>query len=63
ELASAAARSLRDEAYEATGRAPEAQSLLSTLDMAGAATETARDTVAAREAPSVARGRAAVPAY
>lgn len=70
ELAAAAARSLRDEAYAATGRAPEAQSLISTMDLAGAAAETSRGTAAARaandgtrETPSVARGRAAVPAY
>lgn len=70
ELAAAAARSLRDEAYSATGRAPEAQSLLSTMDLAGAAADTSRGTAAARgandgtrETTSVARGRAAVPAY
>lgn len=70
ELAAAAARSLRDEAYSATGRAPEAQSLLSTMDLGGAAADTSRGTAAARgandgtrETTSVARGRAAVPAY
>ncbi|WP_446218075.1 hypothetical protein [Micromonospora sp. IBHARD004] len=55
ELAAAAARSLRDEAYTATGRAPAAQSLLSTVDVA--------DATATRETATVARGRAAVPAY
>ncbi|MCI4063930.1 hypothetical protein MRQ36_15560 [Micromonospora sp. R77] len=78
ELAAAAARSLRDEAYAATGRTPDAQSLLSTMDVSGAAAETTRETVTAtrgstettretptvtRETPTVARGRAAVPAY
>ncbi|MDZ5444314.1 hypothetical protein U2F26_16455 [Micromonospora sp. 4G57] len=69
ELAAAAARSLRDEAYTATGRAPGAQSLLSTVDLAatattrdaGSATRAATETT--RETPTVARGRAAVPAY
>ncbi|GAA4569148.1 hypothetical protein GCM10023176_25070 [Micromonospora coerulea] len=69
ELAAAAARSLRDEANAATGRVPEAQSLLSTVDLAGATTgqEIAPGSRAAtettRETATVARGRAAVPAY
>ncbi|PWU47265.1 hypothetical protein DLJ46_15370 [Micromonospora globispora] len=70
ELAAAAARSLREEAYTATGPAPEAQSLLSTMDLAGPAAETSRGAATARggndgtrETTSVARGRAAVPAY
>ncbi|MFC4148762.1 hypothetical protein ACFO0M_21105 [Micromonospora mangrovi] len=71
ELAAAAARSLRDEAYAATGRTPDAQSLLATMDVAGAAAEATREPVTAprggtettRETPTVARGRAAVPAY
>ena len=70
ELAAAAARSLREEAYAATGQEPEVQSLLSTMDLAGAAAEASRGTAAGRaandatrETPSVARGRAAVPAY
>jgi hypothetical protein len=69
ELAAAAARSLRDEAYTATGRAPGAQSLLSTVDLAGTATTgdaasaTRAATETTREAATVARGRAAVPAY
>lgn len=68
ELAAAAARSLREEAYTATGRAPGAQSLLATVDLAraatgqeGAATRAATETT--RETATVARGRAAVPAY
>jgi hypothetical protein len=71
ELAAAAARSLRDEAYAATGRTPDAQSLLATVDVAGAAAELTREPVVAargaagttRETPTVAHGRAAVPAY
>ncbi|SCL18011.1 hypothetical protein GA0070624_1429 [Micromonospora rhizosphaerae] len=69
ELATAAARSLRDEAYAATGRVPEARSLLSTVDLPGAAIENRESTAAARgatentrETATVARGRA-VPAY
>ncbi|MFE9692582.1 hypothetical protein [Micromonospora sp. NPDC005806] len=58
ELAAAAARSLREEAYAATRPAPEPQSALSIVDLAGP--ETTRE-LPAREA--VARGRAAVPAY
>ncbi|WP_406038494.1 hypothetical protein OG799_25925 [Micromonospora sp. NBC_00898] len=68
ELAAAAARSLREEAYTATGRAPGAQSLLATVDLARAATgqevaATRAATETTRETATVARGRAAVPAY
>ncbi|WP_319460540.1 hypothetical protein [Micromonospora sp. RTP1Z1] len=69
ELAAASARSLRDEAYTATGRAPEVQSLLSTMDLSGAITTRESAPVAraaaetTRETATVARGRAAAAAY
>ncbi|MFU8852248.1 hypothetical protein ACNAW0_14870 [Micromonospora sp. SL1-18] len=64
ELAAAAARSLRDEAYVATCPAPEPQSPLSIVDFAAAeATGDLSATGRHAEIPSVARGRAAVPAY
>ncbi|SBT51255.1 hypothetical protein [Micromonospora auratinigra] len=64
ELAAAAARSLRDEAYAATRPAPEQQSALSIVELTGP--ETTRElpaTVRGTETVPVARGRAAVPAY
>ncbi|MFJ8579264.1 hypothetical protein [Micromonospora sp. NPDC093277] len=66
ELAAAAARSLRDEAYTAARPAPEAQSALSIVDFTGP--EATRELPAGpaevtREIAPVARGRAAVPVY
>ncbi|MFU8870911.1 hypothetical protein [Micromonospora sp. SL4-19] len=68
ELAAAAARSLREEAYTATCPAPEPQSSLSIVDLAAAqATRelpaAARPAEVTREITPVARGRAAVPVH
>ncbi|SCL62716.1 hypothetical protein [Micromonospora chersina] len=68
ELAAAAARSLRDEAYAATRPAAAPQSSLSIVDLAGpeATRELptpSRAVETTRELTPVARGRAAVPAY
>ncbi|PZF91755.1 hypothetical protein [Micromonospora deserti] len=66
ELAAEAARSLRDEAFAATGRRPEEPpALLPLIADARAATGQTRELPAAqtREIPTVARGRAAVVAY
>jgi hypothetical protein len=68
ELAAAAVRSLRNEAYAATSPAPEPQSSLSIVDLAAADTTrelpaTGRPAEVTREIPTVARGRAAVPVY
>ncbi|MEH1098092.1 hypothetical protein [Micromonospora sp. CPCC 205561] len=64
ETAAEAARSLRDEAFAAVSPpSRESQSLLPLIE--AATTEQTREfpAVSGREAPSVARGRAAVPAY
>ncbi|MET7804058.1 hypothetical protein [Micromonospora chersina] len=68
ELAAAAARSLRDEAYAATRPAAAPQSSLSIVDLTGpeATRELptpSRAVETTRELTPVARGRAAVPAY
>ncbi|MEU3452353.1 hypothetical protein ABZ671_01920 [Micromonospora sp. NPDC006766] len=68
ELAAAAARSLRDEAYAATCPAPESQSSLSIVGLtAPEATRelptTGRPAEITRELPPAGRGRAAVPVY
>ncbi|MFR9775847.1 hypothetical protein ACL02O_07270 [Micromonospora sp. MS34] len=63
ELAAAAARSLRDEAYAATSPGPERRSPFSIVDLGGA--ESARELPATPrpEAAPAVRGRAAVPAF
>ena len=65
ENAAEAARSLRDEAFAAVNRRPEeSQSLLPLVEGAGVAEQTREfPALTGREVPSVARGRAAVPAY
>ncbi|WP_433389410.1 hypothetical protein [Micromonospora sp. KLBMP9576] len=65
ETAAEASRSLRDEAFAALNRRPEeAPELLPLMEAAGG-TEQTREfpAVTSRETPTVARGRAAVPAY
>ncbi|MCL7457305.1 hypothetical protein AB0I85_24680 [Micromonospora echinofusca] len=65
ETAAEAARSLRDEAFAAVSpRAEESPSLLPLIEGAGTAEQTREFPVlTGRDVPSVARGRAAVPAY
>ncbi|MCW3839950.1 hypothetical protein ONA70_07550 [Micromonospora yasonensis] len=63
ELAAAAARSLRDEAYAATRPDPERRSPLSIVDLAGPEATRELPAAARTESGPAARGRAAVPAY
>ncbi|MCW3814506.1 hypothetical protein ONA91_08550 [Micromonospora sp. DR5-3] len=68
ELAAAAARSLRDEAYAAANPAPEPQSLISTVDLTALEItrelpNAVRGAEPARGPGPAATGRAAVPAY